>query len=875
MKPPMIAVAFWLSTNLLAAADWPRVNEVEVQPLLAQVKRVESALETLGQPLPNETRKSLSTWAVADGVKATRGIQELLDPHCLAAVEIDEKGVASVIPSPRKLELVEQGWRTYLVKVVNNLGATGQLRVESPSARPVTNSPKAEVANRWMSLLPYTAQPLLPNLSGLKLEYTLVQVYSRDAGEKVAEVSFRVEGGKGLQTRAGPTVREWKFAKDADGWEAEKNCKLDVADKKLRVTITDEDPYFVTKVDAKKGRFVLRFWAKFEKAGIGQFFWWTKDRPMPDGAHAVNFSFEPGRGREYEVRFDSADDDLRGVRIDPGNDPGTATFEWITLSYETDPAVNNAGAKLHFTVKPSVPVTFRVKEFDGQPTTAAFLIRDKDGRVYPAQSKRLAPDFFFQPQIYRASGETVRLPAGKYTVHCSRGPESIPETRDLVVADKPVEFRYVAARWIDPAKGGWYSGDHHIHAAGCLHYESPTEGVEPEHMMRHIVGEDVKVGCCLTWGPCFDYQKRFFTGKPADVSRLPHLLRYDVEVSGFGSHASGHLNLLNLKEQIPPGGDSKLHWPTLGMNTLRWAKKQGATCGPAHSGSGLMGKVSRIDGATDGPGGLPHFNVPPYDGIGANEFIVQVTHEVPGPNGNPVPAVDFISTMNTPREAEWTMWYHVLNCGFRVRASGETDFPCMTGDRLGVGRVYAKVDGELSFEKWIKSVADGRSYVSDGYTHLMDLTATAGDKKYELGLNGSEISSAKPGKLILAVRAAAWYPGRKSVPVELVVNGLPVETREMPCDGETRTLTFAADIAASSWVAVRVVPSGHTNPFFVIVDGKLIRANRASAQWCLACVEQCWKMKQATYRKDEQDQAKADYDHARTVFAGIVNASPK
>jgi len=288
-----------------------------------------------------------------------------------------------------------------------------------------------------------------------------------------------------------------------------------------------------------------------------------------------------------------------------------------------------------------------------------------------------------------------------------------------------------------------------------------------------------------------------------------------------------------------------------------------------------MGKVSRFECATDGPGRIPHFDVPPYDGIGANEFIVQVTHEVPGPDGKPVPAVDFISTMNTPREAEWTMWYHVLNCGFRVRASGETDFPCMTGDRLGIGRVYAKIDGELSFEKWIRSVADGRSYVSDGYTHLMDLTATVGDKKHELGLNGSEIALAKPGRVSLAVRAAAWYPGRKSVPVELVVNGLPVEKQEMPCDGTTRTLTFAADIAASSWVAVRVVPSGHTNPFFAIVDGKPIRANKASAQWCLAGVEQCWKMKKGTYRKEEQEQAKSDYDHARKVFTGIANASPK
>jgi len=110
---------------------------------------------------------------------------------------------------------------------------------------------------------------------------------------------------------------------------------------------------------------------------------------------------------------------------------------------------------------------------------------------------------------------------------------------------------------------------------------------------------------------------------------------------------------------------------------------------------------------------------------------------------------------------------------------------------------------------------------------------------------------ANAGKVSLALQAAAYYPGRKTVPVERVVYGLPVEKQEMPCDGKTRELTFNAEIAVSSWVAVRVVPTGHTNPFFVIVGDKPIRANKASAEWCLAGVEQCWKSKQKTYHKDE------------------------
>jgi hypothetical protein len=524
-----------------------------------------------------------------------------------------------------------------------------------------------------------------------------------------------------------------------------------------------------------------------------------------------------------------------------------------------------------------VPVTFKVAEFDGTPCTAAFLIRDGEGRVYPAQAKRLAPDFFFHPQVYRATGETVRLPAGKYAVLCSRGPESIPETKELVVGEQPVTFSYSVKRWIDPSLQGWWSGDHHIHAAGCLHYENPTEGVEPSDMMRHVLGEDLKVGCCLTWGPCFDYQKRFFTGKPDNVSKYPYLLRYDVEVSGFGSHASGHLNLLKLKDQIYPGGESKKHWPTLGMNTLRWAKKQGGITGPAHSANGLTRFVGRIEEVEDGPNGLPNFNIPAFDGIGANEYIVDATHMVPGPDGKPVPALDFISAMDTDRVAEWNMWYHTLNCGYRIRVSGETDFPCISGDRVGMGRVYVKVPGKLDFDRWVDGIQEGRSYVSDGTTHLMDFKVnyplnlqSTGGPSLELGEAGSELKVQKGDAVSFSAQVAVYKPGKKTVPLELIINGKVAQTKEIPADGNLQKVQFITPIKESSWVALRVFPGAHTNPFFVLVNNQPIRASKDSARWCLAGVEQCWKMKQQTYAAAEQEQARADYDHARREYSRIL-----
>ena len=47
-----------------------------------------------------------------------------------------------------------------------------------------------------------------------------------------------------------------------------------------------------------------------------------------------------------------------------------------------------------------------------------------------------------------------------------------------------VEESFELTRWVDMSSFGWHSGDHHVHAAGCSHYESPDEGVDPEHMWR-------------------------------------------------------------------------------------------------------------------------------------------------------------------------------------------------------------------------------------------------------------------------------------------------------------------------------------------------------------------------------------------------------
>jgi hypothetical protein len=515
-------------------------------------------------------------------------------------------------------------------------------------------------------------------------------------------------------------------------------------------------------------------------------------------------------------------------------------------------------------------------ERDGRPVMAAFTFRDEQGRVYPSRARRLAPDFEFHDQVYRADGETIALQPGTYTVTWTRGPEYVIQSRTIKVpADKNHTEGFDLKRWVNCAAKGWWSGDHHIHAAGCSHYESPTEGVTPEDMMRHILGEDLNVGCCLSWGPCWYHQKRYFEGAVHRLSTPHHILRYDVEVSGFPSSHCGHICLLRLKEQDYPGTKLIGDWPSWDLPIFRWAKKQGAVVGFAHSGWGLDVGPTRD---------LPNYIVPPMNNIGANEYLVDVALD----------ACDFISTVDTPAIWELNIWYHTLNCGYRARISGETDFPCIYGERVGIGRSYVHLNGKLDFNAWCEGIKNGRSYVTDGKSHLFDFSVNG----LGVGLKKSEVRLDKPGPVEVKASVAAlleaeptpatrkiqksawnarpyWDLERariadtRKVPVEVVVNGRPVDRIEIQADGKEHPVSFKVPVEHSSWVALRILGSSHTNPVFVLVGGKPIRASKKSAQWCIQGIDRCWKEKVKRIRESEREVARKAYDQAREAYEAI------
>jgi hypothetical protein len=667
------------------------------------------------------------------------------------------------------------------------------LNVESPNTMPVLNIStsasvteeknrltEGQIANRFLEIQMYRNKPLLSQLSGIALEYCIIQIYTKEEGRKEARLGFNA--GQGSQ-----------------------------------------DIRFRNSIDI-----------------------------LFNIAHAVKVIFKvTENNRPVKMASFIVTDGVE--RIENENVQPSSTDYRLTL------AKNEYG--------------IRSKELTG---------------IYPLPSRRVAaydeyPDFFFQPQVYRADGEHLFLPSGRYYITLARGPEYLPEKKELVVPPgiDSMEVKFQLHRWIDMKKQGWYSADHHVHAAGCSHYESPEEGVPPMHMWRQLLGEDLNVAAVLTWGPGWYFQKQFFTGKDDSLSSADNIMHYDVEVSGFPSSHAGHVVLLGLKEDDYPGTDKIEQWPSWTLPVLDWAKKQGAITGYAHSGWGLEPAESTNT--------LPNEVMPKMDGIGANEYVVTVTQD----------AVDFYSAGDTPAPWELNMWYHSLNCGFRTRLSGETDFPCIYDERVGIARSYFRPDSQLSYADYIKAIKNGHSYVSEGGSHIINFSVNgleAGTKNSQLNVTGAQqvkitadVAAFLPAHQTEKAASIAGRPltdqpywnierarigSSQKLRVELIVNGNPVDTAEMTADGKWQKINFLYAVERSAWIALRIFPSSHTNPVFISVDNKPIIV-KESAEWCRKAVDQCWKMKQSNIRTEDRKAAMEAYDRARNVYDGLISAAGK
>jgi hypothetical protein len=210
-------------------------------------------------------------------------------------------------------------------------------------------------------------------------------------------------------------------------------------------------------------------------------------------------------------------------------------------------------------------------------------------------------------------------------------------------------------------------------------------------------------------------------------------------------------------------------------------------------------------------------------------------------------------------------YYAFLNCGFRLRptagtASGVHPVP------LGFGRVYVQVPGTFSYEKWMRGLDRGRSFVTTGPMLFVDVANRP---------PGATIKSR--GAMTVRVQGHAESTSPLKA-IEVVVNG-EVAQRLQADNKRTEQGTYHCPVDTqvrvnrSSWVAVRVfedrpdkrVRFAHSSPVHIDIAGRPLRPRKVEVGYFIRRMQEEIDRNREVLKPEEL----VEYEQALKTFVEI------
>jgi hypothetical protein len=487
----------------------------------------------------------------------------------------------------------------------------------------------------------------------------------------------------------------------------------------------------------------------------------------------------------------------------------------------------------------TVPVYGDIVDADtGKPLAARLYLQGADGKWHFPKS---VPPFGSAVRYEKRSGFNpnateyhttlsahqwvAELPPGNYTAVVERGKEYLPLTNQFTVAVKPVEVKLPLKRWVDMAARDWFSGDAHNHRA-------------PAELESAMLAEDVNVALPMidwttvdTVPPALSDKnmKGSFGARPVFVDPThvwyPRNTEYEIFRSGGKAHTLGAFLIVGHKERFD-----------IPVFPLKRVSER------AHAEGGLIDLEKHNW----------NWSVPIVPVLKPDLFELANNHHwrvefgvrnwaVPAPKWMKLAERGLGNGSGTDSELAWThygfeTYYALLNCGFRLKptagtANGVHPVP------LGFSRVYVHCEGGFSYEKWMKGLGEGRSFVTTGPMALAKINGQT---------PGATLKFRAPTTVAREIESL----GRSGkVVYEIVVNGtVPrngVHTINNAVDTGGKTID-PLELTESGWVAIRCFqtqPDGrvrfaHTAPWWVEIEGKPLRPRREQADWFVQRTEE-------------------------------------
>lgn len=361
--------------------------------------------------------------------------------------------------------------------------------------------------------------------------------------------------------------------------------------------------------------------------------------------------------------------------------PGHASTPWFPPAAAAGAVVPPAG-------------TLRFSTFDrisGAALPARVLVRGREGTADPDWGTDADRGAAINV-VHAETGAGERpVPPGKYQVTVGRGFEYTAVDRDVEVsAGKVVDVRAELERVVDTR--GWIAADLHLHAM-----PSPDAPQPLEDRVRALVATGVEVGVATDHNKVTDYRP---------VIRALGVGAYLASIVGdeitTRDSAFGHFNAFPL----PPGAGPIPYRATTPRAIFGAARAVG----------------------TLGPDTLVQVNHPRMGGIGYLDLLRFDREDVAG-WARRVPLADLtfnaIEIFNgdhyalIPKVEECMRdWYALLDAGYRVTATGNSDSHRLTFHEAGVPRNLVAVpsDDPAAFDEraFVEAVRKGRVVVSSG-----------------------------------------------------------------------------------------------------------------------------------------------------------------
>lgn len=470
--------------------------------------------------------------------------------------------------------------------------------------------------------------------------------------------------------------------------------------------------------------------------------------------------------------------------------------------------------------QPMGTLALTVVDETGRPVPARVAISGHDGRAYaPDTANMRGDDSFdrdvqdFETRYFQTGAVPVRvtLPAGDASITVWYGDEHAIARATATIAADGVQSARIALRKLDLPGDfqAWQSGDVHVH----MNYGG-TYRTEPKDLVAQAEAEDLD----LVFDLLVNKEQRvpdiaYFSALPDPASTPAVLLAHSQE---YHSSYWGHLGILGLDDHyLVPGYAG---YPYTGSASLY--PDNTAVIDLAHEQHALVGYAHPFDVAPD----------PMHDAMVTNELPIDVA----------LGKADYYEVVGFSNHRESaSIWYRLLNCGFRLPAAGGTDamtnYASLRGP-VGLARTYVLADAPadpspMARERaWLAGLKAGRSMATNG--PLLGFTV-------EGKTQGAEIDLPADGG---ALRIQGWLRSLTGIDhLEVVLNGKVVRT--IPLAGDRTAADIADTIALkeSGWLVLRawndhatpdvfdLYPYATTSPVYVTVGGKKQRTKSDAA----------------------------------------------